>query len=620
LVLRAALIATAAAIIYLPVLHGDWLWDDDIDITGNAITQSPTGWWTIWTEPGAEPDYYPIKATVQWAQWQLWGADTFGYHLTNLLLHILGAWLVWRLLSKFNLKFAWIGGLLFAVHPVNVESVAWIAELKNTLSLPPFLLAMCAWIDYEAQERKRDYALALGFFLVAMLCKTTLVMFPVVILLYAWWKRSRLGWCDLKISAPFFAISLALGLLTLFLQKGHISHVPSQQFGGFFFRWALGGEALAVYFFRCLWPMGLTLMAPKWAVDPLSTLAWLPWLGLGGLLAWFWTRRAGWGRHLLLGFGFFVINLAPFLGFISTGYMRFTWVMDHFLYLPIIGLIGLAAAGWDWLEARLALTARWSIRAAGAGAIILLTAESWSYAQTFTDQETLWTYTIRENPEAWLALNNLGEIYRRANRIPEAKDEFAKALRINPDSIEARNNMGVVLWATGQAAPAMEQFQAALKLDPTYAQAHYNMGVSLGNMGHLPEAMQEYNEALHYDPQYAPAHDNLGAALLQQGRIAEAQKELEAAMKIDPNAAHSHYNMGNLFLTIGKADEALAQYEKALQLDPTSSEAHANRGVALVRLGRTPEAIEEMETAVRLDPHNDSARSNLAQIQAAQKK
>jgi hypothetical protein len=153
------------------------------------MTQSPTGLWSIWFEPGSQLDYYPIKASVQWLQWHLWGMDTLGYHLTNVVLHILSALLVWRLLSKFGLRLAWLGGLIFAIHPVQVESVAWIAELKNTLSLPPFLLAMCAWIDYEERGKAKDYFLALGLFLVAMLCKLTVVLFPLVILLYAWWRR-----------------------------------------------------------------------------------------------------------------------------------------------------------------------------------------------------------------------------------------------------------------------------------------------------------------------------------------------------------------------------------------------------------------------------------------------
>ena len=179
--LQALVIAAAVLWIYWPARHGDWLWDDEVNITDNAITQSATGLWSIWFEPGSQFDYYPIKMSAQWLQWHLWGMETLGYHLSNVFLHIMGALLVWRLLSKFGLRLAWLGGLIFAIHPVQVESVAWISEFKNTLSLPPFLLAMCAWIDYDDRRKAKDYFLALVLFLVAMLCKLSVVLFPLVI-------------------------------------------------------------------------------------------------------------------------------------------------------------------------------------------------------------------------------------------------------------------------------------------------------------------------------------------------------------------------------------------------------------------------------------------------------
>jgi hypothetical protein len=287
--LQVGVIAAAVFAIYAPVLHGDWLWDDNIDITDNAITQSPTGLWNIWFEPGSQLDYYPIKASVQWVQWHLWGMDTFGYHLTNVLLHIIGSLLVWGLFSKLGLKFAWLGGLLFAIHPANVESVAWIAELKNTLSLPPFLLAMIAWIDYDKNGKQSDYFLSLACFLIAMLCKTTMVMFPFVILLYAWWKRGRITWNSVRVSGPFFAVSLVFGVVTLvcgnwFVQEYHKT-VPLSWNGGVLNRLALAGFSVSFYFFKCLWPVGLLPIYPQYSFDSLSPLQFVPWLAMAGV-AW----------------------------------------------------------------------------------------------------------------------------------------------------------------------------------------------------------------------------------------------------------------------------------------------------------------------------------------------
>jgi len=212
--LHALLIVAAGLWVFWPALHGAWLWDDDLLITNNPLIHDPAGLGKIWFAPTTSLiDYLPITVSVEWLEWHLWGMNTFGYHLTSIVLHLTSALLVWRLLTKLGLRLAWLGGLLFAIHPVMVESVAWIAELKNTLSLPPFLLAMCAWIDYDEQGKWTEYVLALGLFLVAMLCKATMVMFPVVILLYAWWKRGRVGVRDLAGNAPFFALSVVLGAI-----------------------------------------------------------------------------------------------------------------------------------------------------------------------------------------------------------------------------------------------------------------------------------------------------------------------------------------------------------------------------------------------------------------------
>jgi hypothetical protein len=517
-ILQALVIAAAALWIYRPSLHGGWLWDDDFDITDNTITQSPTGLWSIWFKPGSQVDYYPIKASVQWIQWHLWGMNTLGYHLTNVGLHILSALLVWRLLSKFHLRLAWLGGLVFAIHPVQVESVAWIAELKNTLSLPPFLLAMCAWIDYEEHQRDRDGELALGLFLVAMLCKTTMVMFPVAILLYAWWQRGRIGWNDVKASAPFFLISLVLGLITVRLQHHFALQQTVGPLGGVFSRLACAGLSLSFYFSKCFLPVELMPIYPQWTVDPPSLWQFFPWLVLGAVTCWLWTKRRTWGRHALLGLGFFLLFLAPFLGFKAISYMNFTWVMDHFLYLPIIGLIGVVVAALGQMEMQLPATLRPYAIGLVTVALALLAFESRTYAKMFINQETLWTYELRYNPDAYPAHNNLGKVLLQEGRLSAAREQFEETLRIYPDYAPAHNNLGNVLQETGRLSEAMEQYRQALRINPNYAEAHYNLGVALQQTGPLSEVIQQYEQALRIKPHYAEAHNNLGLALQQTGQ------------------------------------------------------------------------------------------------------
>lgn len=292
--LQALLIVGASFWVFWPVLHGDWIWDDPFLIVQSTLIHDPAGLWKIWFQPNRLVDYQPITVSVEWIEWRLWGYETLGYHLANIILHVSGALLVWRLFSKLGLRLAWLGGLIFAIHPLQVESVAWISEIKNVLSLPPFLLAMCAWIDYKERRQKADYFLALGWFLVAMLCKTTMVMFPLVILLYAWWKQGLIGWSNLKISAPFFIISLILGLITIWFSHndpdGRV--IPM---GGFFSRLACIGITISFYFSKFFLPVKLIPIYPPWSVDPPLPVQFLLWPLLGGIIYWFWGKRESWG-------------------------------------------------------------------------------------------------------------------------------------------------------------------------------------------------------------------------------------------------------------------------------------------------------------------------------------
>jgi hypothetical protein len=510
--LQAALIIAAGFWIYLPVLHGGWLMDDGNYITRNALLRDTTGLWKIWFEPGSFIEYYPLKASVEWVEWNLFGDDTFGYHLLNVALHVANALLVWRLLAKFGLRTAWLGGLIFAAHPAMVESVAWISELKNTLSLAPFLLAMCAWIDYDEREKSKDYFLALGFFLVAMLCKISMAPFPVVILLYAWWKRGRVGWSDLRASTPFFVISLTLGVVSIAVGSWFQEHnmvLDPVPMGGFFSRLACAGLAFSQYLLNCLWPVNLVPIYPRWDVDPPSLAQFLPWPILGGMVYWFWRERRRWGRHALLGLGFFVLNLAPFLGFKSVSFMSFTWVMDHFLYLPILGLIGLAVAGLEQLDGRLARIPLYFGMGLIGIAAALLALESRGYAKMFVSEETLAIYTLKHNPGAWTVHNNLGIALQESGRLSESIKQLEEALQIKPDYVEGHYNLGNSLLHAGRYPEAMAQYEEVLKMEPNYPQTHNNMAVALAEMGRFPEAIEQFKAELELYPNDESTRENM---------------------------------------------------------------------------------------------------------------
>jgi tetratricopeptide (TPR) repeat protein len=572
---QAILIIVADAWIYSPAFHGTWLWDDNLEITENVLLRGPAGLWKIWfASPG--PDFFPLKTTLQWVQWQLWQNHPFGYHLTSVGLHLLGALLLWHLLGKLGVRLAWLGGLLFAVHPVAVESVAWIAELKNTLSLPLLLLALCAWIDYDGRGRRTDYLRAVLLFLAAMLCKSSVVMFPVILLLHAWWRRGRISRKDWRATAVFFAISLGLGLVTVWFQYTRGIGSIVIPVGGFLSRLAVAGTALGFYFSKCILPAGVLPIYPRWTVDPPSFLQFLPWPVAGAVVYALWQRRATWGRHALFGCGCFVVNLAPVLGFLTIAYMHITWTADHLVYLPLAGLAGLAAAGAGAMAHRLPA----SLRPAAGGAMALLVGlliwQSHHYAGIFDNEKDLWTYTLQRNPEAWLAHSNLGAVLLQEGRLPEAISHYEAVLRLKPDHASTHSNLGYALSRTGRMPEAIAHYEEALRLRPDLGQAHNNLGLALVQVGRLPEAVAQYEEALRLQPELIEVHYNLGSALFQSGRVPEAVGQFEEAVRLRPDSAEGYFHLGNIMAQTGRLSEAEQAFTQALRLQPDNEAVREN--------------------------------------------
>jgi protein O-mannosyl-transferase len=478
-ILQAAIIVALGIWIYTPSLHGLWLWDDDFLIQHNDDVHNELGLWRIWFEPSTLIDYFPLTVSVEWLEWQIWPNNPFCYHLTSLICHLASALLVWHLFTKLGIRLAWLGALVFTIHPVMVESVAWMAELKNTLAMPPFLVALCLWIDYERTRKVPYYIFAVIFFLIAMLCKTSMVMFPFVILLYAWWKRERLSWTDLLRTIPFFLISLAVGEVFI----AYMRHGVGEQFiplGGPLSRVACAGLSLVFYFSKCILPLKLLPIYPQWVINPPTPLQFLPWPVLGFGFWWLWRRRAkAWARHALLGFGFFFLNLLPVVGFRAISFMRFGWVMDHFLYLPILGLLGLVAAGAGQLDGMLPSSTR-AWRIAGLTAVLaILAVGSHRYAKIYVDRLALWTYTTKHNWMAWPAHNNRGNELLDQHRNIEAEEEFKIALQLNPVYTEAHGNLGYVYAKEGKLKEAEAQFREALKYTPDFESAQRNLRVVL---------------------------------------------------------------------------------------------------------------------------------------------
>ena len=613
---QSLLILAATLWIYWPALHGGWIWDDVWYVTTNPLMHGWIGLWKFWYRPGSWVEFYPLQETVQWLQWQMWGNDTFGYHMTNVGLHMTSALLVWRLLGKLGLRQAWLGGLIFAVHPVQVESVALVSELKNTLSLPFFLWSMMAWIDFQDGKLRIDYQRSLGWFLVAMLCKVSMSPFPVVILLYAWWKRERIEGKDVKESVPFFLVAIILTATTLW--AGHlyeasthhlISPVPLD---GILSRIDAAGLISTVYFARCFLPVDLIYVYGQWPLHPESAVQYLPWLGWLAVGGWLWAKRSTWGRHGLFGLGFFFIFLAPFLGFISASYMNFIWAMDHLLYIPIIGLIALFVAIMEGLSSRISTWARPVMSGVLACLVVLAAWTSHAFAGLFLNQETFWGHIVECNPEFWLGQDNLGCDLAAQHRYQDSIGHLQKAIDLRPDDPEGYDNLGVSLDKLGQTDAAAALFQKAIALNSEDSQAYLNLGGVDQRKGKSVEAEALFRQGLKIAPNDESLNNNEATILVQSHRAAEAIPLYRRALENDPDSAHLHYNLANALTASGDIPGAVEELEAALALDFSMAQGHENLGVALARLGRLSEAVAEFESALKTGLQSATAHDNLA--------
>ncbi|MEO6847300.1 MAG: tetratricopeptide repeat protein [Chthoniobacterales bacterium] len=619
--LQGSILVITVLIVFSPVFRSAWFWDDVKLVTDNLTLRSLQGLWDIWfTKPVT--DYWPISWSFLWLEWQLWGLQPLGFHICNLALHLLSAFLIWRLFKKLGFRWGWVGALLFAIHPLTVESTVWISEIKNTLSLPFFLLSFTDYIESDGSKGGRHYIRSILFFLVAMLCKTSVVMLPIVLLLYCWWKRNRISQKDILKTAPYFGISLILGLVTVYFQNSRVPGMSVLMTGGFLERLAGAGSAIFFYLWKFLVPTGLLVMYPHWKLDPPTPaqLATIPVLII--LLLTLWSQRNKWGRHVLFGFGFFLLTLLPVLGFVSMGYMDISLVADHLVYLPMIGIVGLSTLGLETAHRKLST----SLRPIFIGGMIivgtLLAWQSHWYASLFIHQKTLWIYTLERNPDAWMAHNNLGIEYASepgGNSLAIA--EYEKALSINPNNAHAHNNLGNALAKTpARISEAVAEFEKALSIDPNNAATHKNLGNALVKIpNRLPDAITEFQTSLRFAPNDQTTHYNLALALTQADRTPEAIVEYKATLQLNSDDSTAHYNLGVLLAnTPGQMPQAINEFEEVVRLNPNDAEAHYNLGIALVHDSKRHEAISHFEAALRINPKLEAAREMLSQIQNEQ--
>jgi tetratricopeptide (TPR) repeat protein len=631
------LLCLATFLAYLPALRGGMLWDDSGHVTRPDL-RSLHGLWRIWSDPGATQQYYPLLHSAFWVEHAVWGDSVLWYHLLNVALHALAACLVVKIVRRLHLPGAGIAGVLFAVHPLCVESVAWISEQKSTLSGVFYLASALAYLRFDDSRKRSGYFAALACFIAALLSKTVTATLPGALLVVIWWRRGRIEWKrDVRPLVPWFVLGASAGLFTAWAESSLIGAHGAEFALTPVQRVLLAGRALWFYAGRVIWPANLTFFYPRWNLD---ASAWQYLFLVGALIAAavLWRYRGAFATLLI-----FVGTLFPVLGFFNIYPFRYSYVADHFAYLASLAILVPLAAALSRLPRSNMLAALLAV------ALAVLT---WQQAATYRDEETLYRATLARNPSAWLAHTNLANLLiarpggraeaighlqsaLRLNpdfpeahlsmgnalldtpgRLDDAIVEYRTAVRLAPESERAHTNLGNALLQAGQSAEAIAQLNEALRIDPANAEAHNDLANALSQIpGRLPDAIEHYRLAIDTRPDFAEAHNNLGRAFAQvPGRLADAIAEFQAAIRIRPDYWTAHSNLGNaLSLVPGRLPDAVEEYRTALRIRPDSATAHNNLGYALSHIqGKLPEATAEYREALRLNPDYAAARSNLA--------
>ena len=595
-----------AILAYLPAMHAGFIWDDTLLIGDNAALKSANGLHTIWITQ-LMGDNWPVTATSFWLEWRLWGMNASGYHVINIILHGLNAVLLWQVLRRLNIKGAWAAGLLFAVHPVCTASVAWISERKNTLSL--FFMLVSFLFYLRADSRLKWLFISLVAFALALLSKSSVVGFPVILLLCAWWQNQKIARQDIIRTLPFFALSLGMAWLTIFAQHRAMNQ-RAIDLGDPLLTRLLGGTwAIWFYLGKILWPQNLTMIYPRWVINSNAFITWLPVIFLIVLILACWKCRKTWGRAGLCVITYFLIALAPVLGLINMAYFNISRVSDHLQYLAVPGILAFLAATGAYLLAKFGER----IQAAVTIVVTLILASlTWHRSTTFIMPETLWADNIQKNPGAWRVHNSLGAEFFRNGKTEQAMHEYREALRIAPEAGDAHYNLGNALYRLGQREQAVAEFTTAAQLGSETFNANNNAGIALTELNRWDEAVAHYQAAIQEKESFTEAHRNLAVAYLHLQKYDAAQKEFETVLQYDPANTSAHDGLAAVLETKGNTADALALFQKSVQQNPENSGGYHNIGIILVKQGNLTEAVAQFQKSLAINPNDSSTHADLA--------
>ncbi len=625
-----ALIAVVTFATFLPALHNQFVnWDDDKNFLENPHYRG-LGWtqlsWMWTTHLG---HYIPLTWMTFGLDYLLWGMNPLGYHLTNLLLHAANAvvffFITRRLLTRalpspserghtlaVSAAFA---ALVFAIHPLRVESVAWATERRDVLSGLFYLSAVLAYLRAcDREERGRGwYWGAVALFAGALLSKSMAVNLPVVLMILDVYPLRRLGesigWRSKPArriyveKIPFVLLAAAASAIAVMAQFSIHAALPLAQLSvpG---RLAVSAYGLSFYLGKMIVPVNLS---PLYEL-PRTVSPWaMPFILSFGLAVAITAIVLSLRRRMLglpAAWLAYLVVLLPVLGIFQSGPQI---AADRYTYLAGLGWAILAGAGLlsSWSRLPFLLIGLVVFIPVGLGTL------TWNQVHVWHDSKTLWAHALAIDPNSSVAQNDFGEALAQQGKLAEAIEHYRQALNIKPDYADAHYNLGGALAQQGKLADAIHHYQRALQITPGDADAQTNWGGALAQQGKLAEAAEHYQQALRIKPDHAAAHNNWGAALTRQGNLAEAIEHYRQAVNIKPDYADAHYNLGGALAQQGKLADAIHHYQRALQITPDDADAHIHWGLALAQQGRLAEAIEHYRQALRINPGHADAQSNL---------
>jgi Flp pilus assembly protein TadD len=628
--------AGLAAAVLLPFAQLAWArfiaFDDPSYVTANPyVRQGLTARGVRWAFTSTDlANWHPLTWLSHMLDVQIFGMNAGGHHLTSVVLHVANTLLLFvalRAMGAADGRSALVA-VLFGVHPLHVESVAWVAERKDVLSTTFLFLALVAYAAYVKRPSVGRYARVAGAFVLGLMCKSMLVTFPFILLLLDVWPLRRLALGGTARPAalasgdralglararpahllleklPLVVFSVAVSVITLGAQRGAIGVIDAPLSR----RAANAALAYVTYLRKMLWPVDLSCFYPYpkelswWAVGA----AVLVLAGMSvAAIAQCRTRP-----YLFVGWFWFVGMLVPVIGLVQVGAQA---LADRYTYVPLVGVF--LALVWGASD----VCARWRVRrgyhyVAASAIVVACMASTWFQVARWRDGGTLFRHALAVTRDNYLASFQVGAQLDTDGDLAEASRYYAAALRMKPDYADPHNNLGLILAKQGNAAAALAHYDVALALAPFYADAHYNRGLLLQKSGRLDEALEEYRRTLAIRPSDVKAHSNLGVILQARGELEEAETHLLEAVRLEPGHVAAHINLGVVLFARGDLDGSIAQYTEALRRDPGSPDAHYDLGNALLQRGDREGAVGHYHEALRLKPDFAAAEEMLRQV------